>query len=110
SNSEKNLPDAFLRRCVFYHIAFPDVDRLTRIVQRRLTTNGNFTPEMLNHAIQHFREIRELGLRKPPATAELLGWVQILGNLQIDVANLKPGEAEALAFSYSTLAKTKEDF
>jgi hypothetical protein len=51
-----------------------------------------------------------LGLRKPPATAELLGWVQILRDLQIDVKELKPGQAEALAFSYSTLAKTKEDF
>jgi MoxR-like ATPase len=110
SNSEKNLPDAFLRRCVFYHISFPDVDRLTRIVQRRLKGDGNFTPEMLKHAIEHFQEIRELGLRKPPATAELLGWVQILRDLQIDVKELKPGQAEALAFSYSTLAKTKEDF
>lgn len=110
SNSEKNLPDAFLRRCVFYHISFPDVDRLKAIVQRRLNENGKFTPEMLSHAIAHFQEIRDLGLRKPPATAELLGWVQILAKLQIDVEDLKPGEAEALAFSYSTLAKTKEDF
>jgi MoxR-like ATPase len=110
SNSEKNLPDAFLRRCVFYHIAFPDVDRLKQIVQRRLDLGSNFRPEMVDHAIQHFQELRELGLRKPPATAELLGWLQILRNLDIDVQNLKPGEAEALAFSYSTLVKTKEDF
>ena len=108
-NSEKHLPDAFLRRCVFYHIAFPTTDRLTQIVQLRLQPNSNFTPEMLGHAIQHFEEIRELGLRKPPATAELLGWVKILENLELDVSNLKPGQVEALAFSYCVLAKTKED-
>lgn len=110
SNSEKNLPDAFLRRCVFYHIPFPDADRLKQIVQRRLKLNSSFTPEMLDHAVERFEEIRELALRKSPATAELLGWVQILRRMEIDVKNLKPGQAEALAFSYSTLAKTKEDF
>jgi MoxR-like ATPase len=110
SNSEKNLPDAFLRRCVFYHITFPKTDRLTQIVQRRLPPNSNFTPEMLDHAIRHFEEIRELGLRKPPATAELLGWVKVLQTLEIDVSNLKPGQVEALAFSYCVLAKNKDDF
>lgn len=110
SNSEKNLPDAFLRRCIFYHIAFPDAERLKAIVQRRLKLTSNFTPQMLDHAIQHFQEIRELGLKKKPATAELLGWVQVLTHMEIDVQNLKPGQAEALAFTYSILAKTKEDF
>lgn len=109
SNSEKNLPDAFLRRCVFYHITFPNAERLAEIVERRLKLDTSFTPEMLKHAIKHFEEIRMLALRKPPATAELLGWMQILKNLEIDVQNLKPGQAEALAFSYSALVKTKED-
>lgn len=109
SNSEKNLPDAFLRRCVFYHIAFPDAARLTQIVERRLKKTGAFTPQMLQNAVSHFEEIRQLGLRKQPATAEFLGWVQILQRMQIDVKNPKPGQAEALAFSYSVLAKTKED-
>lgn len=110
SNSEKNLPDAFLRRCVFYHISFPDADRLKQIVQRRLGQTSAFTPEMLDHAVRHFEEIREMGLKKPPATAEFLGWVRILQKVEIDVKNPKPGQAEALAFSYATLAKTKEDF
>jgi MoxR-like ATPase len=109
SNSEKNLPDAFLRRCVFYHIAFPDAARLTEIVERRLKKSSAFGPEMLAHAIAHFEEIRQLGLRKQPATAEFLGWVRILERMQLDVKNPKPGQAEALAFSYSVLAKTKED-
>ncbi len=110
SNSEKNLPDAFLRRCVYYHISFPDTERLKQIVQRRLKLKSDFTPDMLNNAVTHFQEIRELGLKKQPATAEFLGWVQILEKLEINVKNLKPGQAEALAFSYSVLAKTREDF
>lgn len=109
SNSEKNLPDAFLRRCIFYHIPFPGEQRLKEIVQRRLKVNDSFTPQMMEHAIQHFERIRELSLKKKPATAELLSWIQVLDKIQLDVANLKPGQAETLAFTYSILAKSKED-
>jgi len=108
SNSEKNLPDAFLRRCVFFHIAFPDSARLKEIVQRRLPL-GSFTPQMLDQAIAQFEQIRSLPLKKKPATAECLAWLRILDKMELDVANLKPGQAEALAFSYSVLAKGKED-
>ncbi|HEX8847695.1 MAG TPA: MoxR family ATPase [Pyrinomonadaceae bacterium] len=109
SNSEKNLPDAFLRRCVFYHISFPDRARLKEIVKRRLRLDSNFTPQMLEHAIQHFEKIRDLTLKKRPATAELLAWLRILEKRRIDVNNLQRGEAEALAFTYSILSKSKED-
>ena len=109
SNSEKNLPDAFLRRCVFYHISFPGSERLKEIVQGRLRLNPDFTPQMLDNAISHFGEIRELALKKKPATAEFLAWVRVLEKMRIDVKSLKPGEAEALAFTYSILAKSKED-
>ncbi|HEX5733742.1 MAG TPA: MoxR family ATPase [Blastocatellia bacterium] len=109
SNSEKNLPDAFLRRCVFYHISFPDSERLRAIVQGRLQLSSDFTPEMVDNAIRHFKEIRELALKKKPATAEFLAWVRILEKMELDVSNLKPGEAEALAFTYSILVKSKED-
>jgi MoxR-like ATPase len=109
SNSEKTLPDAFLRRCVFYHITFPTRERLRRIVQQRISPDANFSPDMVEHAIQRFEQIRELGLRKKPTTAELLAWLQVLTRLQIDVAHPKPGEAEAIAFTYSALAKGKED-
>jgi MoxR-like ATPase len=109
SNSEKNLPDAFLRRCVFYHIAFPNRDRLKEIVQRRLRLDSDFTPQMLDNAIQHFEKIRDLTLKKKPATAELLAWIRVLEKRHLDVNRLKPGEAEALAFTYSILAKSKED-
>jgi len=109
SNSEKNLPEAFLRRCVFYHIEFPHKDRLTDIVRRRVQLDSAFTPEMLAHAIEKFEQIRNLVEKKKPATAELLAWVRILNRLRIDVKNLRPGEKEALAFSYSALAKNKDD-
>jgi MoxR-like ATPase len=109
SNSEKNLPDAFLRRCVFYHIAFPEKERLKEIVRRRLRFDSSFTPEMLEHALQHFEKIRDLTLKKRPATAELLAWLRILDRRSIDISNLQRGETEALAFTYSILSKSKED-
>lgn len=105
SNSEKNLPDAFLRRCVFYHIEFPDKARLREIVNRRVELSNAFTPEMLDAAIDRFEEIRKLALRKAPATAELIAWVRILDRLALDAR----GAAETLAFTYSALAKNEDD-
>jgi MoxR-like ATPase len=108
SNSEKNLPEPFLRRCVFYHIAFPDKDRLKQIVQRRLKLNSGFTDQMVENALQHFMSIRKLEkLRKKPATAELLAWLRILEKKAIDVSDRN--RAEEVAFSYSTLVKSKDD-
>lgn len=109
SNSEKTLPDAFLRRCVFYHIAFPSRERLREIVRRRLGTTSRFSPDMVEHAIRHFEQIRELGLRKKPSTGELLAWLRVLSRLGIDAGQLKAGDAEAIAFTYAALAKSKED-
>ncbi len=109
SNSEKSLPDAFLRRCVFYHIPFPDRITLREIVARRLPPDARFSPALIDHAITHFERIRELGLRKKPSTAELLAWVRVLAKLNLDVGDLKPGETEAVAMTYSILAKGRED-
>jgi MoxR-like ATPase len=109
SNSERNLPDAFLRRCVFYSIPFPTGALLKEIVLRRLAPGSRFTPQMLQSAIRHFEQIRELSLKKKPATAELLAWLQVLERRGVDVADLKPGDAEVLAFSYCLLAKSRED-
>ena len=64
---------------------------------------------MLDHAIEHFEKIRDLTLKKRPATAELLAWLRILEKRQIDVKNLQRGEPEALVFTYSILSKSKED-
>jgi MoxR-like ATPase len=108
SNSEKNLPDPFLRRCVFYHIAFPDKERLRKIVGQRLRLTTGFTEQMLDKALSHFIAIRQLDkLRKKPATAELLAWLRILEQGGLDVSDAS--RADELAFSYSTLVKSRED-
>jgi MoxR-like ATPase len=109
SNSEKVLPDAFLRRCVFYHLSFPTRERLREIVRRRLPPTSGFTPEMVERAVEHFERIRRLDLRKKPSTGELLAWLRVLSRMQIDVGQLGPGDAEAIALTYSALAKSKED-
>jgi MoxR-like ATPase len=78
SNSEKHLPDAFLRRCVYHHIAFPRKEQLARIVAARL---GQFTEggRFLGEALNFFERVRRLeGISKKPATAELLGWLYYL--------------------------------
>ncbi len=109
SNSEKNLPDAFLRRCAFYHIPFPARDRLRTIVERRLGGGSYFTSKMVENAIRHFEEIRSLPLKKKPATAEFLEWLRVLEAVELDPLNPKDGQLEALAFTYSVLLKNKDD-
>jgi MoxR-like ATPase len=109
SNSEKNLPDAFLRRCVFYHIPFPDSHRLCQIIQRRLGPDSRFSSEMIDYAVAHFEEIRKLPLAKKPATAECLAWIRVLDQLGADPRNRSQRDTEALALSCCVLAKTRED-
>ena len=114
SNSEKNLPDAFLRRCAYFHIPFPDRDRLLDIVSKNLPLNGEVGQKMLADAIDHFIKIRdELGMSKNPATAELLAWVHWLAADGIDLKKGLEGTDAAirkrLVQSYSILAKNKED-
>lgn len=108
SNSEKNLPDAFLRRCVFYHIPFPDEQTLAEIVRRRFG-EAAFSHAFLKAALRHFMNIRKLGMRKPPATAEFLAWISILKALKIDLDRPDEVERNRLNLSYSVLAKTRED-
>ncbi|MCP4699557.1 MAG: MoxR family ATPase [Gammaproteobacteria bacterium] len=113
SNSERQLPDAFLRRCVFYHIEFPDPAQLEEIIRRRFG-DTDFSPDFLRGALKHFKNIRSeaLSLRKKPATAELLAWLQILLSLDLDLNDpekLSPGQLESLALSYSILAKSRDD-
>jgi MoxR-like ATPase len=110
SNSEKNLPDAFLRRCVFYHIPFPKEEQLKDIVQKRFSAYPDFTPGFIEAAIGHFMEIRNLGMIKKPATAEFLGWLQVLRSLDMGEKEIEEGKLEAFAMSFSILAKSREDF
>lgn len=87
----------------------PTVSDSARSWRSSLPSNGVFTAEMADHAIEHFEEIRSLNLRKPPATAELLAWLSILQAEEIDVANPGPGDRETIALTYSVLAKSRQD-
>lgn len=115
SNSEKNLPEAFLRRVTYYDIPFPDADTLLGILQSK--TEGFSEPE-LRHIIGHFnalRKGRKVKLKKNPATAELLYWTLLLQQLDFPVAkladtdSLTEAERKLLHTSYSVLAKTRDD-
>ena len=110
SNSEKNLPDAFMRRCLFHRIRFPeDTKSLAQIIHRRFGADA-FTTLPLESALKRFLEIRGANLTKPPATAELLAWLQILEKLQIRFHGAADEETqELLKSSYAVLAKNKDD-
>ncbi|MBT9172415.1 MAG: hypothetical protein DDT21_00796 [Syntrophomonadaceae bacterium] len=76
SNAEKELPDAFLRRCIFHYIAFPDAAMMTRIVR---VHHPDLQQKLLEEAMDAFYWIRGIaGLQKKPSTSELLDWVQAL--------------------------------
>lgn len=116
SNSEKNLPDAFLRRCVYYHIPFPQPERLAEIVTQNLSISPDFQAKMLDHAIKYFMGIRQNhGLRKKPATAELLAWIHILQHKEFDLSRelneieAKEAIEKELTNTLSVLTKNRED-
>ena len=114
SNSEKNLPDAFLRRCAYFHIPFPEPERLLEIVSENMPLKEEVGRKMLEDAIEYFVQVREdLGMSKKPATAELLAWVHWLKEDGIDLKKGLTGEDEEirkrLVQSFSILAKNKED-
>lgn len=110
SNSEKNLPDAFLRRVIYYHIPFPSAEDLLRVLNAK--TEG-ISKADLEAVIEHFESIRDMKLKKSPATAELIQWVLLLQNTQFPMAELKGNLSnetkDKLRLSYSVLAKNKED-
>ncbi len=113
SNSEKNLPDAFLRRVVYYHIPFPDAATLLRIVSSKVDGYDSASLEAL---IAHFEEIRSgktVKMRKDPATAELIQWASLLRRMDFPAHkindDLSKPEREALLASYSVLAKNRDD-
>lgn len=110
SNSEKNLPDAFLRRVVYYHIPPPTQAELLEILS--LKTDG-FTKIERELIIDHFNDILEMGFKKRPATAELIYWALLLKDLEFPInqlgKKLTGDNKQKLAMSYSVLAKNRED-
>lgn len=113
SNSEKGLPDAFLRRVVYYHIEFPGTEALMEILAAK--TEG-YRSDDLRAIVKHFEYLRDkLKLRKKPATAELIYWARLLPKIGFpphrlaDLEDLTEPEQELLLASYSALAKTQDD-
>ena len=108
SNSEKDLPDAFLRRCIYYNIPFPDRDRLSEIITNRLGLNSGGSSEFLKNVLDLFYSLRRGGLRKKPATAELLGWIITLQEIAKNQENPLT-QPELVKRTLSNLIKTAED-
>ena len=87
SNAEKELPDAFLRRCIFHYIEFPDKEKMEEIINVHF---GDIDKKLSEKALDAFYEIREMDdLQKKPSTSELLDWIQALMISGVDIANLK---------------------
>ena len=87
SNNEKELPDAFLRRCFFHYIRFPDAETLKSIVNVHFP---DIKPRLVSEALRTFYEIRDTpGLKKKPSTSELLDWLKLLLVDDIDPATLR---------------------
>jgi MoxR-like ATPase len=108
SNSERQLPLPFLRRCVFHHIEFPDHDRLCQIIEQRLGPLG-IDRGLVVGAVDRFLAIREIPkLNKPPATSELLAWVQALATRRVSGADLAATTLRGLPL-WQTLIKSRED-
>ncbi len=89
SNDEKELPDAFLRRCLFHYIEFPSAERLCDIV--RVNLQGlDVSARLVELAVRRMGELRQVSaVRKPPATSELIDWVRILHHWSIDTTVLE---------------------
>jgi len=107
SNSEKSLPEAFLRRCIYYHIQFPDETRLSQIIEARLGTFANH--DFLNQALALFSQLRDGNLRKKPSTAELLNWLMVLRKMYSDADNPIAEYPDSVSDTLSSLVKMKED-
>jgi MoxR-like ATPase len=107
SNNEKELPDAFLRRCFFHYIQFPDMETLQQIVQVHFP---NIKSSLLTTALTQFFEIREQpGLKKKPSTSEVLDWLKLLLAEDISPEDLKRDGATALPKLHGALLKNEQD-
>ena len=107
SNNEKELPDAFLRRCFFHYIRFPEADVLEKIVA---VHHPDIKSELLSTALTQFYEIRETpGLKKKPSTSEVLDWLKLLLAEDLTPEDLARDGANALPKLYGALLKNEQD-
>jgi MoxR-like ATPase len=108
SNNEKELPDAFLRRCFFHFIRFPDAETMTRIVAVHFP---DLKRELLAEALNAFYRVREVpGLKKKPSTSELLDWLKLLLADDVPPEALRADDPrKALPPLYGALLKNEQD-
>ncbi|MFD1881429.1 AAA family ATPase [Paracoccus pacificus] len=107
SNNEKELPDAFLRRCFFHYIRFPDAETLARIVAVHFP---NLKPRLLSTALEQFFELRETpGLKKRPSTSEMLDWLKLILASDLAPEDLKRDPATMLPKLHGALLKNEQD-
>jgi MoxR-like ATPase len=107
SNNEKELPDAFLRRCFFHYIRFPDIETMKRIVEVHFP---GIKQQLLTTALTQFYEVRDQqGLKKKPSTSEVLDWLKLLLAEDLDPEDLRRDGASALPKLHGALLKNEQD-
>ncbi len=107
SNNEKELPDAFLRRCFFHYIRFPDADTLAAIVRVHFP---DIKDALLTAALTQFFELRDVpGLKKKPSTSEVLDWLRLLLAEDLAPEDLRKDVKTALPKLYGALLKNEQD-
>jgi MoxR-like ATPase len=108
SNNEKELPDAFLRRCFFHYIRFPDPDTMREIVEVHFP---GLKGRLVNEALTIFYDIREVpGLKKKPSTSELLDWLKLLLNEDVSPETLRERDPRKLIPPlHGALLKNEQD-
>ena len=111
SNSEKHLPDAFLRRCVYYHIDFPDKDRVEDICLARLGQSLHSGQPLLRDALDLFVLLRSpaTNLRKAPATAELLNWLMAMSVIHPSPNQTLRKQPQTVFKTLGAVTKSRED-
>jgi MoxR-like ATPase len=108
SNNEKELPDAFLRRCFFHYIRFPDSETMRAIVDAHYP---GLKPRLIEEALRQFFAVRETpGLKKKPTTSELLDWIKLLVSEDIDAEALRERDPRKLIPPlHGALLKNEQD-
>jgi MoxR-like ATPase len=107
SNNEKELPDAFLRRCFFHYIRFPEPEVMKQIVE---VHHPGIKEKLLTTALTQFYEIRDTsGLKKKPSTSEVLDWLKLLLAEDMSPEDLKRDGANALPKLHGALLKNEQD-
>ena len=107
SNNEKELPDAFLRRCFFHYIRFPDEETMEKIVEVHFPA---IKKKLLKEAMEVFFSIRDVnGIKKKPSTSELLDWIKLLLAEDIDPETLRGDTTKAIPKLHGALLKNEQD-